>query len=99
LQAYPAITAGKFIIVALRFWDSLETRAGRREFGVYSEMEFLENLRYNQTIVTYQEGTSTWSVVVDSLDFVEYMPSELPAGGFQGIMMCTLKTASSGLVT
>jgi hypothetical protein len=99
LQAYPAITAGKFIIVALRFWDEIDTRAGRRAFNVYQELSFLETLRYNQTVITYQEGTQTWSVVVDSLDFVEYEPSSLPAGGFQGIMMATLKTASSGLLT
>jgi hypothetical protein len=99
LQAFPAITAGKFIITALRFWDEVETKAGRRAFYVYSELAFLENLRYNQTVVTYQEGTNTWSVVVDEIDFVEYMPSSLPMGGFQGILMCTLKTASSGLLT
>jgi hypothetical protein len=99
LQAFPAITAGKFIITALRFWDEVETKAGRRAFYVYSELAFLENLRYNQTVVTYQEGTNTWSVVVDEIDFVEYMPSSLPTGGFMGICMVTLKTASSGLLT
>lgn len=99
LQAFPAITAGKNIITALRFWDELETRAGRRGFYVYQELAFLEGLRQAQTVVTYQEGTNTWSVVVDDIDFVEYEPSALPAGGFQGICMVTLKTASSGLIT
>jgi hypothetical protein len=99
LQAFPAITAGKYIITALRFWDEVETRAGRRGFYVYQELAFLESLRQTQTVVTYQEGTNTWSVVVDNIDFVEYMPSGLPAGGFQGINTVTLKTASSGLLT
>jgi hypothetical protein len=99
LQAFPAITAGKFIITALRFWDQLETRAGRRQFYVYQELAFLESLRQAQTVVTYQEGANSWAVVVDTIDFVEYMPSTLPTGGFQGIAMVTLKTASSGLIS
>jgi hypothetical protein len=99
LQSFPAITAGKFIITALRFWDQIETKAGRRQMNVYSELAFMENLRQNQSVVTYQEGTNTWSVVVDEIDFVEYEPSSLPTGGFIGICMVTLKTASSGLLT
>jgi hypothetical protein len=99
LQAFPAITAGKFIITALRFWDQIETKGGRRQMNVYAELAFLEGLRLNQTVVTYQEGMNTWAVVVDDIDFVEYMPSTLPAGGFQGILMCKMKTATSGLIT
>jgi len=98
LQAYPAITAGKFIIAALAFWDSIITRAGEKTMAVYTELAYLEQLRLNQTIVTYQEGTSSWSVVVDSVDMVWYQPSQMPTGGFNGICMVTMKTASSGLL-
>jgi hypothetical protein len=99
LQAYPAITAGKNIIVALRFYDEVQTHAGRRAMNVYSEMAFLENLRYNQNVVVYQEGANSWNVTVDNLDMVWYDRSELPNGGFQGIMVVTLKSALSGLLT
>lgn len=99
LQAFPAITAGKFIIAALRFYDHVQTRAGDRKLDVYGELAFLETLRQTQETVSYQEGSNSWSVVVDDLDMVWYEPSELPRGGFQGVCMVTLKTATSGLVT
>jgi hypothetical protein len=100
LQAYPAITAGKFIIAALTFAGEVECRAGvRRTMNVYNELAFLENLRYNQNVIIYQEGVNSWEVVVDDLDMVWYQPSQLPGGGFEGVMMCTMKTATSGLIT
>jgi hypothetical protein len=67
--------------------------------NVYNELAFLENLRYNQTVIIYQEGVNSWEVVVDDLDMVWYQPSQLPGGGFEGVMMCTMKTATSGLIT
>lgn len=100
LQAFPAITAGDYIIAALRFYDEvLVRRGGRRTMDVYAELAFLKQLRYNQTVVSYQEGSTTWSVVVDNIDMVWYEPSEKPQGGFQGICMVTMKTATSGLIT
>jgi hypothetical protein len=99
LQAYPAITAGTFFIVALTFSGEVETRAGRRTMNVYSEEAFLNNLRYNQTVVLYQEGTAQFQVVVDDIDTVMYQPSQLPTGGFDSVCMVTLKTADSGLIT
>jgi hypothetical protein len=100
LQAYPAVTAGKDIIAALTFAGELECRGGiRRTMNVYQEMAFLENLRYNQNLIIYQEGTNQWQVVVDDLDMVWYQPSQLPGGGFEGVMMVTMKTATSGLIT
>lgn len=99
LQAFPAITAGDDYIVALRLYDEVITRAGRRQVFVYDELEYLMGLRAKQTVVTYQEGLYSASVVVDDIDFVKYEPSELPFGGWQGVMMVTLKSATSGLIT
>lgn len=100
LQAFPAITAGDNIIVSLRFYDQVILRSGsRRQQYVYNELAFLENLRATQTVTTYQEGSQSWSVVIDDLDFVAYEPSELPSGGFQGVCVVTMKTATSGLIT
>ena len=100
LQAFPAITAGDNLIAALRFYDKVTTRSGTtRTLNVYSELAFLRQLRANQTVVSYQEGSTSWSVVIDQIDMVWYEPSELPAGGFQGVAMITMKTATSGLVT
>ena len=100
LQAYPAVTAGKNIIAALTFSDEVECCKGiRKTMNVYSEMAFLENLRYNQNLVIYQEGANQWEVVVDSIDAVWYQGSQLPTGGFNGVVMVTMKTATSGLIT
>jgi len=99
LQAYPAITAGTQFIVALTFAWEVETRAGRRGMDTYSEEAFLQNLRYNQNLIIYQEGANQWEVVVDDIDFVLYQPSQNPKGGFDGVCMVTLKTATSGLIT
>jgi hypothetical protein len=99
LQAFPAITAGKSIITSLRFFSELDTKAGRRAMDVYAELNYLEMLRQNQTIVTYQEGNYSWSVVVDNIDIVWYQPANRPEGGFDGIGVVTLKTATSGLIT
>jgi hypothetical protein len=100
LQAYPAITAGKQIIAALTFAGEVECKGGvRRTMNVYSELAFLEGLHQTQQTIAYQEGTSSWSVVIDSIDMVWYQPSQLPAGGFEGVCMVTLKTSTSGLLT
>ncbi len=99
LQAFPAITAGDYLIAALRLYDEVDTRAGRRSVNVPSELAFLRQLRQNQTVVVYQEGTTSYSVVVDSIDMVWYQRSNLPTGGFNGVAMVQLKTASSGLIT
>ncbi|OYV35333.1 MAG: hypothetical protein B7Z80_18710, partial [Rhodospirillales bacterium 20-64-7] len=99
LQAFPAITAGKFIITSLRFFTEVITKAGRRSMDVYAELNYLETLRQNQNTVTYQEGNYSWSVVVDNIDIVWYQPSNRPEGGFDGIAVVTLKTATSGLIT
>lgn len=99
LQAFPAVTAGEFIIAALRFFDNVETRGGRRTMNVYTELSFLQTLRQKQTIVLYQEGIYSWSVVVDDIDMVWYQPSDLPQGGFNGVCVVTMKTATSGLIT
>ena len=98
LQAFPAITAGDYLIAALRLYDEVETHAGRRSVNVPSELAFLRQLRQNQTVVTYQEGTTSYSVVVDSIDMVWYQRSELPTGGFNGVAMVQMKTASSGII-
>lgn len=99
LQAFPAITAGDYLIVALRLYDEVDTKAGRRTMNVQSELAFLRSLRQNQTVVTYQEGLTSYAVVVDQIDMVWYMRSTLPAGGFNGVCMVQLKTATSGLIT
>ena len=100
LQAYPEIAAGTSFIVALEFFDSVSTRAGtRRDQRVYDELAFLENLHQTQLPVVYQEGSASWLVVVDDIDMVWYKRSKLPFGGFQGVCVVTMKTATSGLIT
>ena len=99
LQAYPAITAGTQYIVALTFSYEVECRNGIRRFmNVYQEEAFLQNLRANQNLIIYQEGPTQYEVVVSDLDFVLYQPSQDPRGGFDGVMMVTLKTATSGIL-
>ena len=99
LQAYPAITAGTNFIVALTFSWEVETKAGRRAMDVYAEEAFLNNLRYNQNLIIYQEGPAQFQVVVDEINTVLYQPSQNPKGGFDSVCMVTLKTATSGLIT
>ena len=99
LQAYPKITAGDYFIVSLRFYDTVESRAGPVKMNVYSELEYLRDLRRNQTEVVYQEGKASWIVVVDDINMVWYQRSQQPFGGFNGLCMVTMKTAASGLIT
>ena len=100
LQAFPEIAAGTSFIVALEFFDSVTTRPGtRRDQRVYDELAFLENLHQSQLPVVYQEGSASWLVVVDDIDMVWYKRSKLPFGGFQGVCVVTMKTATSGLIT
>lgn len=100
LQAFPEIAAGTSFVVALRLFDSVETRGGaRRDQRVYAELAYLENLRQTQVPVVFQEGSASWMVVVDDIDMVWYQRSTLAFGGFQGCCVVTLKTATSGLIT
>ena len=100
LQAFPAITAGDNFVVALRFYDEVITRDNsRRTLNVQSEYSFLRVLRQKQTVVGYQDGDTSYSVVVDDIDMVWYQRSKLPQGGFNGVCICTLKSATSGLIT
>ena len=99
LQAYPKITAGDYFVVSLRFYDTVETRAGTAKMDVYSELAYLRDLRANQTEVIYQEGKASWVVVVDDINMVWYQASTRPFGGYNGLCMVTMKTAASGLIT
>lgn len=100
LQAFPCITAGDDFVVALRFYDQVQTRDGSlRTVDVQAEYSFLRQLRANQTVIGYQDGNVTYSVVVDDIDMVWYQRSKLPTGGFNGTCMVTLKSATSGLIT
>lgn len=92
LQGIPTIAAGIQIIAALRFFVYVETNSGRRFVNVPNELQFLENLRAAQQVVTYQEGKVTYQVTVTDIDMVFYEKSDLPQGGFNGVCVCTMQT-------
>ena len=99
LQAFPCITAGDYFIAAFRFFDEVVTRQGGKRFvDVSAELKYLEYLRQEQIITTYQEGANVWYVVVDDIDMVWYQHSQLPAGGFNGVCVCTMKSAFTGVI-
>jgi len=58
----------------------------------YFELTFLDNLRRNQTITTYQEGNITVPVIVDALDWLPHKRRDNYENGFEGDCVVYLKT-------
>lgn len=92
LQGLPTITAGKQIIVAIRLYESVMTRAGRRTVNCDAELNYLENLRSSQKVVAYQQGSVSWQATVTDIDMVYYERTTLPDGHFNGLAVVTLQT-------
>jgi hypothetical protein len=92
LQGLPTVTAGKQIIVSLRLYKEVETHAGKRFVDCPSELNYLETLRSNQKVITYQQGSVTWQVTVMDIDMVYYERSIDPNGFFNGLCVVTMNT-------
>lgn len=93
LQGIPTITAGIQLIAALRLFFSVEIHGGgTRIVDVPAEIEFLENLRASQQVVTYQEGSLSYEVTVAEIDIVFYERSKSPLGFFNAIAVITMQT-------
>ena len=92
LKAWPAAVSETEISVPVQLHivnmvDGMETYA-----DPYEQFMFLENLRQNQTIVTYQESTLTANVIIDSLEWVPFKRQGNYEGGFEGDLAVTMKT-------
>ena len=92
LKAWPAVASETMITPVLQLFsvnsvDGYETFVD--PYALYME---LDNLRRNQTIVTYQEGSLTANVVVVAIDWLPHKRRGGYENGFEGDAVVTLNT-------
>lgn len=93
LKALPGVTAGTTISVVLRMWQLEDVFGQDYYWDPYEQKAFLEELRTTQTLFQYNEGPYNALCTVDEIDWLpEKFRDANTAGGFQGNLICYLKT-------
>jgi hypothetical protein len=92
LKSWPAVVQGTNIMAVVQLYkvavvDGLETYV-----DPYDNFNWLETLRQNQTIVTYQEGPLSVLAIVEELDWIPHKRQDNYENGFEGDCVVTLKT-------
>jgi hypothetical protein len=70
LKSYPAISTGIDITCVLIMTREVVEKDLLRPFDPYLEYEYLEDIRQNQEVVQYVEGTFVRNVILTSLDWL-----------------------------
>jgi len=92
LKAWPTAVSETSIMVPIQLF-SVNVIDGMEVFSdPYDSFMFLENLRRTQQIVTYQEGSLTADVIIETLDFLPHKRRGGYENGFEGDCVVTLKT-------
>jgi len=91
-RAYPAPNRGHQWVVPLVFHEDISLPA-QRSMDPQVELNFIDSLIQNRSLVTYQEGTDTHTVFVEDYEFTPYNPTR--DGTFwNGICVVSLKEVS-----
>lgn len=94
LRAYPAPTRSFTFTVPLILHTQIRDAEGNDYFyDVAAERAFLENLLLNQTLVSYQQGRQSYSVLVDDLIWIPIKPTG-DRRDFDGTLVAELKAVS-----
>lgn len=99
IKSLPNVVSGTYIFVALQLYASNEMEGVIDFSAVYEDYSYLENLRLAQTVITYQEGYAvnglsnfTATCVVQELYWMPQQLRDTPDGGFEGVLVVTLKS-------
>ena len=92
LKAWPAVVQGTNIMSVFQLFSVAVVDGGETFVDPYDNFIWLENLRQNQTIVTYQEGPLSVSAIVEELDWLPHKRRDNYENGFEGDCVVTLKT-------
>jgi hypothetical protein len=91
LKALPAVSAGVRMSPVLVMSPMIDVFDKKFAMDVAGELAFLKALRLSQQIVTYQEGTNFYPVIVEDID---WQPEQLSPDKkyLIGALMVTLRT-------
>ena len=92
LKSWPAAVSEAQIMVPVQLHTVNVTDGLETYVDPYEAFMYFENLRTSQAIVTYQEGTLTANVVVDTIDWIPHKRQGNYENGFEGDCVVTLKT-------
>jgi hypothetical protein len=91
LRAFPAPTRSFTMVVPILLHSRvLDVNESDTFFDVEAERVYLEGLMTGEQLVTYQQGTATYSVLVDDIIEVPIKPSA-DRTGFDGTLVLLLK--------
>lgn len=91
LRAYPAPSRSFQYTVPLILQSKIDTRDGAvHHYDVGAERDFLEDLVKTSRLITYQEGTRSFQVVVDDFKWVPIKPGK-PGALFDGTFVVMMK--------
>lgn len=92
LRAEPSSVGGRRIIVPLLLHENvIAGNEHRRTIRVDDERDRLIGLHEAKTVTSYQEGASTYRVIVEDYQWVPYGKRARSRGGYDGTFVATLK--------
>ena len=99
LKSYPAVATETNIMAVLLLYRQNLINGSEYAFDPYAEYIYLDNIRRNQSLVTYVEGPMSAHVIIDNLYWMPQQRQDIYTGGFQGDLIVSMKTVGGFLVT
>jgi hypothetical protein len=95
LRAYPAPNRSSQFVVPVLLHETVLDRTGQDVFvDVLAERQAMEKLLSSQALISYQEGTASYTVLVDDLIWVPFKRT-LDGHSFSGTLVLTLKEVAA----
>ena len=91
-KAWPAVTSEVTISPVIQLFSVNRIDGEEMYTDPYEELVFLDNLRRDQAIITYQEGNITVPVIIDALDWLPHKRRDNYENGFEGDCVVFMKT-------
>lgn len=94
VEAWPAISTSSSYEISLIIRNFREMNQNGQNFysNPYEVFSWFDNLRFNQTIVTFQEGQMSANVIVYTVEPIPHKESGIIGYGLEGDLVVTLRT-------
>jgi len=98
-KAWPAVSSETSISAVIQLFSTNVVDGLEQYVDPYAEYTFLDNLRRDQTIVQYQEGSLVANVIIESLDWLPHKRRNNYENGFEGDCVVVMKTIGGYVYT
>ena len=98
-KSWPAVASETSISAVIQLFSTNVIDGLEQFIDPYAEYTYLDEIRRNQQIVTYQEGSLVANVIIESLDWLPHKRRDNYENGFEGDCVVTMKTIGGYVYT